>query len=145
MGIEVAALVIAGVATAGKMGSEIAAANKAQEALDLKASQTRLQTQEKTLQNFDVMEKVLKAQEAHMTTTGTAFSSPSFNAIQANTFNIGAKEQKNIDITGELEEQNIKNQKENVKNNLYAQLFGDVASAAASAYSYSAKAPSSRV
>jgi hypothetical protein len=144
MGIEVAALVIAAAATAGKAASEIKAANENENALDLKAQQMRLQTQQKTLQNYDVMEKITQAQIAHMTTTGTAFSSPSFNAIQRKTLNIAAKNQANIDITGELEEENIKIEKQNVKNSLYAQLFGDVSTVASAAYSYSAKSPSTR-
>ena len=145
MGIEVAALVIAAAATAGKAVSEIEAANANENALELKAQQTRLQTQQKTLQNYDVMEKVTAAQIAHMTTTGTSFSSPSFNAIQRQTVNIAAKNQANIDITGELEEENIKIEKQNVKNSLYAQLFGDVSQVAEAAYSHSAKNPSTRV
>jgi hypothetical protein len=144
MGLEVAAIAMAAVAvgaTVGKMGMEVQAANEKEQALDLQAKQMALQTQQKTLANYDVMEKVLDAQVAHMTTTGTAFSSPSFNAIQRNTLNIGAKKQKNTDIEGDLAQANLDIEKQNVRSTLYAQLFGDTASIASSAFSVAAKMP----
>ncbi len=144
MGIEVAAFVMAGVSAAAniaKMSAEASAASSREKALELQSKQITLQTQQKTLSNYDVMEKVLQAQEAHMTITGAAFSSPSFNAIQRNTLNIGAKHLKNIDLENELEQENIKTQKQNIKDTLYAQLFGDTVSLAKSAASFSQSMP----
>lgn len=144
MGLETSALILASVALGaevGKVGFEIAGAASKREALDLQGKQLQLETQQKTLQNYDLMEKTLDAQTAHMTTTGLAFSSPSYNAIERNTINIGAKRQKNIDIEGEITQRNIEIEKENVNNTLYAQLFGDVAQAAGSAFSVSQKMP----
>lgn len=144
MGLETAAIVMATVAVGaevGKMGFEVAAANEKDKALDLQAKEMALQTQQKTLANYDVMEKVLDAQVAHMTTTGAAFSSPSFNAIQRATLNIGSKKQKNIDIEGDLTQENIEIEKRNVRNTLFAQLFGDTANIAMSAASVAAKMP----
>ncbi len=137
MGLETAAIVMATVAVGaevGKMGFEGAAANEKEKALDLQAKEMALQTQQKTLANYDVMEKVLDAQIAHMTTTGTAFSSPSFNAIQRATLNIGHFYDK---ATGER----IEIEKRNVRNTLFAQLFGDTANIAMSAASVAAKMP----
>lgn len=130
MGLETAALVMAGVAVAAEVGKsvfEVQGANEKEKALELQAQQLQLQTQQKTLGNYDVMEKVLDAQIAHMTITGTSFSSPSFNAIQRETLNIGSKRQRNIDIEGDLAQENIEIEKENVKQSLYAQLFGNAA------------------
>jgi predicted dienelactone hydrolase len=134
MGIEVAALVVAGLAVGAEATFEVKAANAKEHALDLEADQMKLQSQQKSLQNYDVMEKVLNAQIAHQTTTGTAFSSPSFNAIQRNTLNIAAKAEKNINIEEELASENIKIEKQNVRDSLYAQLFGNVAQVASIAY-----------
>lgn len=145
MGMETAAIVMAAVsvgAEVGKMGMEISAAQKRGEALDLMAKQMKLQNQQKTLANYDKIEKVLEAQEAAMTVRGVAFSSPSFNAIQRATLNIGSKAQKNIDIEGSLALANIEMEKQNVKTTLFAQLFGDVSTIASSAASAMAKAPS---
>lgn len=144
MGLETAAIVMASVAVASEVGKsvfDVKSANAKEHALDIQAQETLLQTQQKTLSNYDVMEKVLAAQTAHMTTTGTAFSSPSFNAIQRSTLNIGAKKQRNIDIEGDLAEENIKIEKQNVKNSLYAQLFGNAGNAAMSAASIYGKMP----
>lgn len=144
MGLEVAAIVLGGIAVAsevGKMDMEYQAAQQKEKALDLQAKQTALQSQQKTLANYDVMEKVLDAQIAHQTITGTAFSSPSFNAIQRNTLNIGAKKQRNTDIEGELAQSNIDIEKDNVRTTLYAQLFGDTADIAKSAFAVAGKMP----
>lgn len=144
MGIETAVFVMAGVAAAGeaaKMTYEVKAAHAKESALELQGKQLELQTQQKTLENYEVMEKVIDAQIAHMTTTGAAFSSPSYNAIQRNTLNIGARKARNIEIEGELAQQNIEIEKKNVRNSLYAQLFGDVAHIASTAASTAAKFP----
>jgi hypothetical protein len=144
MGLEVAAVVMAGVEVGlevAKSSSQMSAAEAQTRALELQAEQATIQTQQKTLSNYDIMEKVLDAQTAYMTTTGNAFSSPSFNAIQRQTLNIGAKKGRNIELEGELQAENIEIEKENVKNTLYAQLFGNVANAANKAYSFSQKMP----
>lgn len=144
MGLEVAALVMGGIFVAsevGKSDEEIKAANAEENALDLQAKQTALQTQQKTLSNYDVLQKVLDAQIAHQTTTGTAFSSPSFNAIQRATLNIGSKKQSNIDIEGDLEQANIDIEKKNVRSKLYAQLFGNAAETAMTAFTVGSKMP----
>jgi hypothetical protein len=144
MGLEVAAVVLAGVAVASKAGQmemEYQASKQKEAALDLQAKQQTLAYQQKTLSNYDVMEKVLDSQTAAMTTRGVAFSSPSFNAIQRATYNVGAKRQKNIDIEEDLAQSNIDLEKENVRNTLYAQLFGDVSSLAMSAIAFGRSAP----
>lgn len=144
MGLETAAIVMASVAAASEVGKsvfEVKAANAKEQALDLQGKQIQLQTQQKTLSNYAVMEKVIDAQIAHQTLTGTAFSSPSFNAIQRETLNIGGKKQRNITAEGELEANNIELEKENVRNTLYAQLFGNASQAAMSASGVYAKMP----
>ncbi|WP_218814188.1 hypothetical protein [Rickettsiella endosymbiont of Dermanyssus gallinae] len=108
-------------------------ASKAQEsALDLQAKQNQLQYQQQTLSNLDSLDKVIQHQTAQMTTRGVAFSSPSFNAIQRNTTNIAAKQQKNLDIQKSILDANIDIEKRNVKNSLFGQLFGDAAGTAMS-------------
>jgi hypothetical protein len=141
MGVETAALIVAALAVGAEATYEVKAANAKQEALDREADQMRLTSQQKALKNYDVMQKVLDAQIAHQTTTGTAFSSPSFNAIQRQTLNIGSKSEKNIDIEGLLAMENIKMEKENVRNTLFAQLFGNVAQVASVAYTGAHNAP----
>ena len=70
-----------------------------------------MQTKQKTLSNYDVMEKTIDAQIAHEAVNGTAFSSPSFNAIQRNTLNIGARNERNIETEGTIADQNIESEK----------------------------------
>lgn len=123
-----AALIVGTVAAQfGKANAQANAAESRQAALETQSKELMLQSQQKTLANYDTMEKVLDAQIAHMTTTGAAFSSPSYNAIQRNTMNIAAKKQKNIDIESSIQQENIEREKRNVRNTLFSQLFGDVA------------------
>ncbi|MBX4189684.1 hypothetical protein KW791_00080 [Candidatus Parcubacteria bacterium] len=144
MGIEVAAVVLAGVAAASKAGQMVAetqAAKQKEDALDLQSRQQTLVYQQKTLSNYDVMEKVLDAQTAAMTTRGVGFESPSFNAIQRATYNVGAKKQRNLDIEEDLGQANIDLEKDNVKKTLHAQLFGDASSLAISALAFGRNMP----
>lgn len=144
MGLEAAAVILGGIAIAsevGKSNAEINAAEARERALDLQAKQTAIQTQQKTLQNYDVLQKVIDAQEAHMTVTGTSFSSPSFNAIQRNSENISSKKQKNIDLEGQIAQENIEAEKDNVRNSLHAQLFGNALEGASLAFSAAKSVP----
>lgn len=129
MGMETAIMVMAGVAAAGevgKMSMEQKAADAQVQALNLQSKQDQVQYQQKTLSNLDVLQKVLDSQTAQMSVSGAAFSSPSFNAIQRATENIGSKKQRNLNIEEDLMQSNIDNEKDNVRSKLYSQLFGDV-------------------
>jgi hypothetical protein len=133
MGLETAAIItasIAGAAEISKAGTEMAAVSAEEKALDLQSEQSTLKFQQKQLNNYDTMDKVIKAQIARATVRGFSMSSPSFNAIQRNTLNVGAKEAKNLDIEQDLEQSNIETEKENVRRKLYATLFGDAAGVA---------------
>lgn len=144
MGLEVATVALIAVAagaTVGKMSMEYEAAQQKEKALDLQGQQLQLQNQQKQLGNLDMMEKVLDAQASAMTTRGVAFTSPSYNAIQRATLNIGAKKQANTTIEGNLAMENLDIEKQNVRTTLYAQLFGDVANVAFTAASMGANAP----
>jgi hypothetical protein len=113
-------------ATVGKMAAESSAAQATLKGLELQRKQSEVQYQQKTLANYDLMEKVLDAQKASAGVKGFALSSPSFNAIQRETYNVGTREQKNIEIEKNLAQANIAVEKENVKKSLFSSLFGDV-------------------
>lgn len=142
MGIETAVFIAATVAASA---AEISAASEKTRALNLQQQQAALQTKQKTLSNYDVMEKTLDAQIAHESVNGTAFSSPSFNAIQRNTLNIAARTQENTDIEGAVAESNFESEKANVRDTLFAQLFGNVANTAFSAAAMNKSAPTKAV
>ncbi|WP_010597617.1 hypothetical protein [Rickettsiella massiliensis] len=87
-----ASLLILATAAAMEVGKgvmEVQAAKAQENQLDLQAKQNELQYQQSTLSNLDSLDKVIQRQAAQMTTRGVAFSSPSFNATQRNTENIG--------------------------------------------------------
>ncbi|MEN9449647.1 MAG: hypothetical protein RJA83_261 [Pseudomonadota bacterium] len=109
----------------GVMQAQVAKAQEKQ--LDLQAKANEVKYQQEVLSNANNLDHVLQRQTAEMSTRGVAFSSPSFNAIQRNTENITGKQKKNLDLSKDLFDNQIAVEKSNVRNSLYAQLFGDIA------------------
>lgn len=136
-----ALMVISAGATVAKAATQIGASDEKLKSLDLVKEQGVLAHQQKTLANFDTMQKVLNSQIAQATTRGVGLGSSSLEAIQRNTLNIGAKRQGNLDIEESIFENNITAEKSNVKNTLFAELFGDAAGAASDFATASAKLP----
>lgn len=134
--------VVAGGAELGKAYFQNEAAKDKERALDLQAQENILTYQQKQLSNLDAVSKVLDRQVAQSTVRGIdASMSPSFNAVQRATLNVGAKEGRNLDTENTLAQENIDIEKTNVKNTLYGQLFGDVAETAMSFASLAGKMP----
>ncbi len=126
MGIETILLVSAAL----KGGQAIAGgfqASAESEALDLKSKQENLRYQQESLKQLDLMEKVLDRQVVQAVAKGVSTSSPSFLAIRENTFNEGAKGQKNLETEESIFQQNIKIEKGNVKASLFSKMFGQAA------------------
>lgn len=139
--IPMALMAVAGVATIGKMAMESRAASAQDSALDLQAKQNEIQYNQKTLSNIDTMQKIMAAQEAALSTRGVAFSSPSFNALQRETFNTSGREQAVLDTQEAIAQSNVDIEKKMVKDRLRASLFGDVASFGTSMASYGMSTP----
>lgn len=97
------------------------------EALNMQMKENQINYQQKTIANYDQMQKIIEAQQAEMTVRGVSFGSPSYQAIAGNTYNIGMKQQRNLDLEKRINETNISLERKNVKDTLFAQLFGDVA------------------
>ena len=138
----VTALAVMAGAAVGKAAFQVGAEHDKLEAIDLQRKQKRLEHQQKTLANYDLTERVLGSQLAEATTRGVALSSPSFEAIQRNTANVGSERQKNLNIEESIFERNAKIEKQNVKDSLFAQLFGDVTEIGLTAANVSSKMPS---
>lgn len=136
MGLETGAIALAAIAagaTVGKMSAEKEAEQANLSALNQQSKLIALQYQQKTMQNLEITDKMLSRQAAQLSTRGVAFSSPSYNAIQRETLNVGSRKQANLDTEESLHQQAIEIEKKNVKSTLHAQLFGDAASLAFSA------------
>lgn len=125
----------------GKAYSQSQAAMSRQHSLDLQEKQNTLSFQQKTLSNYDLLDKILARQTAEATVRGIKLSSPSFEAIERSTLNADSRELKNIDIEKNLYDANIAIEKNNVRKTLYAQLFGDVAETAMSFATLASKMP----
>lgn len=110
--------------------------------MKLQNDETQIQYGQKTLQNISNLNNLLASQTAAETVRGVSLSSPSFNAIQRNTFNTSMKEQKNLDTEEDLENENYNIEKGMVKTSLWGQLFGDAANAASDANSFYQSKPS---
>ena len=125
---EIGLAAIAAGATIGKMSAEKKAEQANLSAINQQSKLMGLQYQQKHMQNLDVIEKMLSKQAAQLSTRGVAFDSPSFNAIQRETINKGAKSESNLNTEQSLAEQSLALERKNVKTSLHAQLFGDAAS-----------------
>jgi hypothetical protein len=143
MGIETTVLMaaISAGATIAKIGAEKEAEQANLSAINVQSKVNNLQYQQKTLQNLDMIEKMLSKQAAQLSTRGVAFDSPSFNAIQRDTVNAGGKKQNNLDTEKSLSDQALDIERKNVKNTFHAQLFGDVANFAFGAVDLNSKVP----
>jgi hypothetical protein len=114
-------------ATVGKAVFQSQAAEERKQSINLQAEQELLQYQQRTLSNYDVLQKVLATQEAQATTRGVKLGGGSFEAIQRNTFNVAGRKQENIEAEHNIFQHNVKAERMNVNNTLFGQLFGDVA------------------
>ena len=106
---------------------QVQAAKAQENQLDLQAKANEVKYQQDMLSHMNNLDHVLQTQTVEMSTRGVAFSSPSFNAVQRHTENIAAKPKQSLDLSKSLFDNQIAIEKSNVKNTLYAQLFGDVA------------------
>lgn len=125
MGIELA---MAAIATAGAVGegvSQVDAEHAALTGLNTESKQQTISYQQKTLANYDSLQKLTDAQTAEASTRGFTLGSASFNAIQRASVNTASKTQKNLDINEDIVQQNITAEKKNVADTLFSQLFGD--------------------
>lgn len=136
-----ALIVLSAGTTVVKAGFEMNAADEKAASLDLIKQQGVLAHQQKTLANFETMQKVLDRQVAEATTRGVGLGSQSLEAIRRNTLNIGARQASNLEIEQNIFERNIEAEKSNVKSTLFAELFGDVASMASDFASVKSKMP----
>lgn len=144
MGLETAGYVLAAVATGatiGKMGAEKEAEQANLSAINAQSKLLALQYQQKNMQNLDMTDKLLSKQAAQMAARGVAFDSPSFNAIQRETLNVGSRKESNLKTEESLGQQSLDMERKNVKATLHAQLFGDVASLAFNAVDLGGKFP----
>lgn len=135
---------IAAVATAAEAGKAYfqgKAADASEDALELQSKQQQLQYQQKTISNLDMLDNITQQQIAQATVRGYTLDSPSFNAIQRESFNIASRTQKNLDIEESLLDRNVAIEKANVKRTLYAQLFGDVVDTAKTSAAIYGKMP----
>jgi hypothetical protein len=140
-GVEFALAAIAVGATIGKMSAENQAALANLHSIDQQAALSAIQYQEKNLQNLDTIDKMLSKQAAQLSARGVAFSSPSFNAIQRETLNVGARTAKNLRTENAISQESYAIERQNVSNTLHAQLFGDTANFAFGAATYASKVP----
>jgi len=134
-GMNVASSSLFNIASAGVAGvfdilkyneqKKIAEAQKEQ--LELQQKQNTAQYQQKMLNNFDIMQQTIATQTAQAASRGVGLGSASLGAIQRNTYDVGSRIAKNLEIEKSIYDQNIEIQKKNVDRSLHASLFGDAA------------------
>jgi hypothetical protein len=136
-----ALMVLAAAGTVGESYMDIKGEQAGEQALDLKEKADKLRFTQKTLSNYDVMQKVLDRETASASVRGVALSSPSITAEATDVFNLGAKEQTNIDIERAIARENISLERRNIQNSLFSKLFSNATSLATSLASAKAGMP----
>ncbi len=137
-----ALIILGGFSALGKGYAQYQAMNEQEEALKVKSEQNNIIYQQKTLANYDLTNKILDAQLAQESARGVGLGSPSFQAIQENTLNVGAKNQRNLETEKSIFERNEDIEKQNVKLTFASQIFGDITDFASSLASVGSKLPS---
>lgn len=115
-------------ATVGKLSAEKQAEKANLSAINQQSKLLALQYQEKNIHNLEMTQKILERQAAQLSTRGVAFDSPSFNAIQRETLNIGARNASKLQTEESLYKTGLDIERKNVRQTLHSQLFGDTAS-----------------
>lgn len=110
----------------------VTAEEQAEQAITLQAKQKQLQLTQQKLTAYDQIQKTLNRQTAQATVRGVGMDSPSFNAIQRATFNLGSEQLQNINTEMDFVKYNEKISKQNAKNAMYANLFGGLGQTALS-------------
>lgn len=122
---------LAGVSVAGKvlqMGSQMNAAQHQREAIRIQQKEKHLQLDQQRLSLYGDVERTLKTQTAQATVKGISMASPTVNAIQRQTLNIGSEKFQNIKTEKEMADYNAEIERQNVGDQLTAGLIGDVSS-----------------
>ena len=81
-----------------------------------------------------MIQRTTARQEAELATRGVKESSGSFQAIKSDTYNVGSRELRNLDVTKSLLEQNTEIEKRNVQDTLFAQMYGNISDVSTSDY-----------
>jgi len=123
----IALLALAGIAEGVKAVFQINAEDSREEQINLQTELQTVQYQQKKLNTYDTMQRVLATQTAQATVRGVSLGSPSFNAIQRHTYDLGAKELQNQETELSFVQRNAQIEKSAARSSLYASLFGDVA------------------
>lgn len=129
---------MAAIAVGSMIGKGVEQYNSEQASIDqinLQSKYQKMQYLQKQTATYDSVQKLLATQTAVATTRGYSLDSASFNAIQRNTSNVGAKTLKNLDVEENLYDMNERIEKQNVHNKFMGDIFGDVSELAQAGYS----------
>jgi len=117
-------------ATAVKSGAELFGASEEEQALETRKAQEQLQAQQITNQRERKLEEITSTQEATEAARGVALSSPSFSAIQNDTFDQFAEDQRARNTQLLFQEANIDQEESNLKVKAFAAIAGNIFDAA---------------
>lgn len=105
-----------------------------EEAIDRQAKVTQLQYLQKSIANYDSLDKLIASQKAMASVRGYTTDSASFNAIQRETFNAGGRMQQNLNTEKAIADLNAETERQKVRDKFQGEIFGDIAGAASSAF-----------
>lgn len=122
-----------GVAVAGMMLKSYEQRNQAEaqkDALTMRGQQEQLAAEQKENQRAQKLQEVMSTQIANQGASGLSFSSPSFNAIQIDSINKFAADEKLDELNNQWQQAAITQQKDNIDDEFIANLGSNLFSAA---------------
>lgn len=119
------------------------AASAQETALNLRAQQEKIVSDQRELQRANQLRQVISTQNANEAASGLSLASPSFNAIQIDSFNQFAKDEQLDALNGQMQQTAIAQQKENVNANFWAGVGNNLFDAGA--YYMNTRVPNSGV
>lgn len=122
MGIEIG-LGLAAISMVGGMSEASQAATADRAAIDMATKQKKLEYQQKTMRNNEMVKRVADSQLAEAAGRGYMLASPSFGAMQQEVFRKGGQTYENILTEDKVAMASLEAERENVDNTLYAKLF----------------------
>lgn len=132
---------LAGGSAVGKGIMQFASYQNDMAALKIQNLESKLQYQQKTLNNLDMVKSAIGKSVVAQASSGNALSSPSFGAYTRGLIKAGGNQQKNLDLEKSITDYNYSVEKRNSRNKLYSSFLNDFSSFGADEYSLNKSKP----
>jgi 5,10-methylene-tetrahydrofolate dehydrogenase/methenyl tetrahydrofolate cyclohydrolase len=117
-----------------KTASQLTAASAQKRALDIRSQQEQIASDQRELQRAQQLQQVISTQNANQAASGVSMASPSFNAIQQDSFNQAAQDEQLEALNNQFQQTAIQVQKQNITDNEWLSVGSNLFDAAKDIY-----------